>query len=323
MKSWKFATIIIVVICLGFIIPLIYSGIFSPSSENIFNLSDSSFYLKADNQSVGDYPLRNWQEANPKITAQIALVADIDSDFVFYQKMADFIRPIASVSKLMSAIVAKEYIPAETEIEIKPEFMKIEGDGHTFMRVGEIINSIDLQKMMLLSSSNKAAVALTTALPKEEFVTIMNKKAGELNMSKTNYVEPTGLSMANQSTALDLQKLMKYILNNHPEILSLTQETETDISSQYQGGTSERKIININRLSGEYLQFFKDLNITYLGGKTGFTDEAKQTYTGVFSFPDKKDITKLHRILVVVLFSDSRYDDIEALLRWVNRAYIF
>lgn len=323
MKFWKISSIILFFIILGFIIPFIYSGIFWPDSESIFNLSDRSFYLKANYQASTSHPFRDWQEPDPDLSAQIVLLADIDTNFVFYQKMADFRRPIASVSKMMSAIITKEYIPSEKQIEILPKFMSIEGDRHTFMKPGEFISAIDLQKMMLLSSSNKAAVALTTALPKNEFVRSMNEKAAKLGMLDSNFVEPTGLSMANQSTALDLQKLMKYILNNHPEIISLTQETEVKISSDYQGESSERKIININRLSGEYLSFFRDLNITYLGGKTGFTDEAKETYAGVFSFPDKKDMTKSRRILVIVLFSDSRYNDIEKLLRWLDKAYIF
>ncbi len=318
---WKMILFALILAITGFIVPLIYSNIYSSNNSSSLILLDDSLYLTAGIQS-DIYPFRNWKEKEPEIDGKIALISDIDNGFVFYQKNINLRRPIASISKLMTSLVSRNYISPETEILIQPEFLNTQGDRITNFREGEKIKAIDLEKIMLLSSSNKSALALESVLPKDKFVEQMNGTARFLNMNFTSFKEPTGLSMANQSTANDLKKLLEYILKNKPEILTITQEKETEIVSQYKDKKIFHSVQNVNLLSQSPI-FLEELNIKYLGGKTGYTDEAKQTYTGIFSVPSKKKIGKDIRILIILLSSDDRYRDIEILLRWLNRAYVF
>lgn len=321
MKISRIIIIIAIFIAIGFFTPLIYSGLFWKSKNISFNAIDLGLYLKADIQGK-TYPFRNWQEPNPKINAQIALVKDIDNDFTFLQKNADLIRPIASISKLMSSLVTRKYILPNQEVEIKSEFLQIDGDSFTELNIGEIIEIKDLEKMLLLSSSNKAGVAIASVLGKEEFVSKMNEEAENLNMIQTRFQEPTGLSMVNQSTAHDLEKLLKKILLDFPEILILSQRPKEEVIIKNGEEIERREIRNINQIS-QKPYFLEELNMDYLGGKTGFTDEAKETYVGIFSVPSKKEPGIYRRVLVALLYSDFRYQDIETLLRWIDKAFVF
>ncbi len=321
MKISRIIIIIAIFIAIGFFTPLIYSGLFWKSKNVSFNAIDLGLYLKADIQGK-TYPFRNWQEPNPKINAQIALVKDIDNDFTFLQKNADLIRPIASISKLMSSLVTRKYILPNQEVEIKSEFLQIDGDSFTKLNTSEIIEVKDLEKMLLLSSSNKAGVAIASALGKEEFVSKMNEEAENLNMIQTRFQEPTGLSMINQSTAHDLEKLLKKILLDFPEILILSQRPKEEVIVRKGEEVEKREIRNINQIS-QNPYFLEELNMDYLGGKTGFTDEAKETYVGIFSVPSKKEPGIYRRVLVALLYSDYRYQDIETLLRWLDKAFVF
>jgi D-alanyl-D-alanine carboxypeptidase len=317
---WKMILFALFLAITGFIVPFTYNNMSSNNNSSLI-LLDDSLYLSAGMQS-DIYPFRNWKEKEPEINGEVALISNIDTSYIFYQKNINLRRPIASVSKLMTSLVSRNYISSETEILIQPEFLNIQGDRITNLKEGEKIKAIDLEKMMLLSSSNKSALALESVLPEDKFIEQMNGTAKFLNMNFTNFEEPTGLSMANQSTANDLKKLIEYILKNKPEILTITQEKETKIISQYKDKEISHSVKNVNLLSQSPV-FLEELNIKYLGGKTGYTDEAKQTYTGIFSIPSKKKIGKDIRVLIVLLYSNDRYQDIEKLLRWLNRAYIF
>ncbi len=321
MKISRIIIIIAIFIAIGFFTPLIYSGLFWESKNISFNALDLGLYLKADIQGK-TYPFRNWQEPNPKINAQIALVKDIDNDFTFLQKNADLIRPIASISKLMSSLVTRKYILPNQEVEIKSGFLQIDGDSFTKLNTSEIIEVKDLEKMLLLSSSNKAGIAIASVLGKEEFVSKMNEEAENLNMIQTRFQEPTGLSMINQSTAHDLEKLLKKILLDFPEILILSQRPKEEVIIKNGEEIERREIRNINQISHNPY-FLEELNMDYLGGKTGFTDEAKETYVGIFSVPSKKEPGIYRRVLVALLYSDYRYQDIETLLRWLDKAFVF
>ncbi len=321
MKISRIIIIIAIFIAIGFFTPLIYSGLFWKSKNISFNAINLGLYLKADIQGK-TYPFRNWQEPNPKINAQIALVKDIDNDFTFLQKNADLIRPIASISKLMSSLVTRKYILPNQEVEIKSEFLQVDGDSFTKLNTSEIIEIKDLEKMLLLSSSNKAGMAIASALGKEEFVSKMNEEAENLNMIQTRFQEPTGLSMINQSTAHDLEKLLKKILLDFPEILILSQRPKEEVIVRKGEEIEKREIRNINQIS-QKPYFLEELNMDYLGGKTGFTDEAKETYVGIFSVPSKKEPGIYRRVLVALLYSDYRYQDIETLLRWLDKAFVF
>ncbi|NLA08192.1 MAG: D-alanyl-D-alanine carboxypeptidase, partial [Parcubacteria group bacterium] len=283
-------------------------------------LKSEQFYSVRSDASSVVYPFRNWEiKDDPVVQAKGVLLVDIDSDFVFFQNQPNVRRPIASVTKLMTALVAKKYIPADEEITITEESLKVDGDAPIFY-LNEKVTANDLIRAMMIISSNKAAMALANHLGQDKFVSLMNEMAKQLEMTQTSYAEPTGLSFLNQSSPTDLKKLIKYIVTEYPNLLLIAQNSVDKI----QGKSPDiiHELTNIN-LIAHHPPFLDELNITYLGGKTGFTDEALQTFCGLFLVPSKRENEQPKRILVVVLGTPNRYNDIENLLKWLDKAYVF
>lgn len=307
-------------VALGYIGSFLYTHYVVKPNALDTNLNSEQFYsIRPDNSAI-TYPFRNWDVAgDPDVKAEGVLLTDIDSDYIFYQRQVNVRRPIASVSKLMTALVAKKYIPSDAEITMTKKSLDVDGDAPIFYP-NEKIKSEDLIKSMMIISSNKAAMALANYLGQEKFVGLMNDTAKQLGMTQTTYVEPTGLSFLNQSSPNDLKKLTKYIITEYPNLLLIAQNSEIKIQGKNPDVVHD--LTNINQIA-HHPQFLSDLNITYLGGKTGFTDEALQTFCGLFLVPSKRATESPRKILVIVLKTPSNYNDIESLLRWLDKAYVF
>jgi len=320
MKKLKFLFLIFGLIVLGYFGTWFYSRYFLNFSDKISdNFPETPFYL-ASQEQANIYPIRDWKVADPDLNAEIALVSDIDTGFMFFQKNLNLRRPIASISKLMTALLVKKQLSADTPILVSEKAISIDGAKSNSLQAGEIFKADDLMKIMLLISSNKAAEAFAESLDSQNFVELMNAEAKKLNMTRTSFADSSGLNMANQSTAEDLKRLAQYILQNYPEIIVLTQTDQTTVISQ--NLKIKHELNNIN-LMAQAPPILKDLNMKYLGGKTGFTDEAKETYLGLFIAPSSRFPGQERRLLIVVLNSGSRYNDVETLLRWVKNAYVF
>lgn len=318
-----FRTILIIgfLILAVFLIAWFYGQNIIQSQKDTNNpAANDIFYFSAGSQSVG-YPFRNWEKSDPIINAEVALVVDADTDYIFYQKNSNLRRPIASISKLMSALVAKKYIPDGQNIPVDAEALHIEGDNGNGLTEGEIFPVDDLVRLMLLASSNKSAYALANFYGFDSFVAKMNEEAKNLNLSQTSFAEPSGLNMSNQSTAEDLKKLAQNIIKENPNIFVITQDANKTINSV--GDKSKSHLIKNINLFSQSPKSLEEMGIQYLGGKTGFTDEAKETYVGVFSIPSSRFEGQRVRVLTIILSSTSRYDDVESLLKWVKQAYVF
>jgi D-alanyl-D-alanine carboxypeptidase len=319
-KIIKIIFFISLFISIGYFGSLLYTQYVIKPSALDSNLKSEQFYSVRSDASSIVYPFRNWEiKDDPVIQAKGALVVDIDSDFVFFQNQLNVRRPIASVTKLMTALVAKKYIPADEEITITEESLKVDGDAPIFY-LNEKVTTNDLIRAMMIISSNKAAMALANHIGQDKFVALMNDMAKQLEMTQTSYAEPTGLSFLNQSSPADLKKLIKYIITEYPNLLLIAQNGVDKIQGKNPDIIHE--LTNIN-LIAHHPPFLDELNITYLGGKTGFTDEALQTFCGLFLVPSKRENEQPKRILVVVLGTPNRYNDIENLLKWLDKAYVF
>ncbi len=320
MKKLKLLFLIFGLIVLGYFGTWFYSRYFLNFSDKISdNFTEAPFYL-ASQEQANIYPIRDWKVADPDLNAEIALVSDIDTGFMFFQKNLNLRRPIASITKLMTALLAKKQLSSDTPVLVSEKAISIDGAKSNSLQAGEIFKADDLMKIMLLISSNKAAEAFAESLDSQNFVELMNAEAKKLNMTRTSFADSSGLNMANQSTAEDLKRLAQYILQNYPEIIVLTQTDQTTVVSQ--NLKIKHELNNIN-LMAQTPPILKDLNMKYLGGKTGFTDEAKETYLGLFIAPSSRFSGQERRLLIVVLNSGSRYNDVETLLRWVKNAYVF
>lgn len=196
------------------------------------------------------------------VYARNAILIDPSTGEVLFAKNSDRSVPIASLTKLMTALVFLEQKPAlDGEVEVTP--VELKGGGHTQLRRGERVALGDLLHMSLMSSDNVATrvLARESGLSGDEFVARMNRKAIELGLTSSRFVEFTGLDERNVSSASDIARLLHAAAND-----PLIQEITTTRQYQFATGRRVHAVYNTNRLLyGRY---------EVMGGKTGFILEA-------------------------------------------------
>jgi D-alanyl-D-alanine carboxypeptidase len=255
--------------------------------------------------------------AGVEVTAYSALAVDRKTGKVLYQKNAEEVRSIASITKLMTALVFLDHNPGwDKEITISSDDYR-EG-GITYLIAGERISVRDLFYATLVASANEGAVALarTTGLTQEEFVSAMNAKAKELGMASTHFVDPTGLSDYNQSTAVDIIILAKRAFIED-SIYSATSKNSYQL--YIINKDISRTVTNTNRILREKFGVDSE-NYLVEAGKTGYLKRAGYCFTSLVS-DDRGD-----EILTVVLGSstiDNRFVDTKSLAYWVFDNYIW
>jgi D-alanyl-D-alanine endopeptidase (penicillin-binding protein 7) len=146
------------------------------------------------------------------LKSSVALVIDQDTDEVIVSKNPEAVLPIASITKLMTALVVTEAeLPLDQTLTITQADVDTEKGSGSRLRVGTHLSRGEMLHLALMSSENRAAHALGRHYPGglPAFVDAMNRKAAELGMTDTRYVDPTGLSSRNQSSARDLAALVK------------------------------------------------------------------------------------------------------------------
>src|SRR5512139_1138294 len=161
----------------------------------------------------------------PELNAQSVLVLDQETGQPLLAKNPSMQTPIASITKLMTAMLVIDAAqPLDEKITITAEDRDtLKGTGSR-LAIGATYTRGQLLHLALIASDNRAAHALGRTYPggMERFVATMNRTARALGMHDTVYVEPTGLSSGNRSTALDLAKLADYVYQNFPEIRQIT-----------------------------------------------------------------------------------------------------
>jgi len=146
------------------------------------------------------------------LKSSVALVLDSDTNEVLLSKNSQAVLPIASLTKLMTALVVTEAKqPLNEQITVSDDDIDTEKNSRSRLRVGTTLSREEMLHLALMSSENRAAHALGRSYPGglDAFVAAMNQKALELGMHDTHYVEPTGLSSRNQSSARDLATLVQ------------------------------------------------------------------------------------------------------------------
>ncbi|MFW0837928.1 MAG: D-alanyl-D-alanine carboxypeptidase family protein [Candidatus Komeilibacteria bacterium] len=247
---------------------------------------------KLDNDSLG-----------VDIKADSAAVMDWDSGVLLWQKQIQVIRPIASLTKLMTALV---WLDQQTDPE---KVMRISTDdyrtgGRYYIFTGEEIKTRDLFYATLVASDNTAAITLarSTGLDMEQFVAAMNTKAKAIGMHDTHFVEPTGLDNNNVSTAADMLKLARQAFAD-PDIVNAS--SRSDYSYTIQNTSRKVYVISTDNLLDSYLDI--------IAGKTGYLDEAGGCLVTVAKNEGG------HKIIAIALGSSdqySRFSDIKAMLQW-------
>ncbi len=170
------------------------------------------------------------------LKSSVALVLDSDTNEVLFSKNPQAVLPIASLTKLMTALVVTEAkLPLDEILTITDDDIDTEKNSRSRLRVGTRLTRESMLHLALMSSENRAAHALGRAYPGglDAFVAAMNYKARELGMLDTRYVEPTGLSSRNQSSARDLATLVK-AAQEHPIIreFSTSEQLEVEVGNR-------------------------------------------------------------------------------------------
>ena len=200
-------------------------------------------------------------------SAKSAILMDMDSLRVIYGKDVHYVQSVASISKIMTAIVAIENSDIDKEVVIGDEILKAYGSG-IYIQIGERIKLKDLLYGLMLRSGNDAAIAISVAVAgdTDKFVKMMNDKAKDLGMKNTTFNNPSGLDeeKGNFSSAYDMALLMSYAMKNKMfrEITGTKDYTVKTDKNVY-------KWHNKNKLLSTYKYI--------TGGKTGFTKIAKRT----------------------------------------------
>ncbi len=180
---------------------------------------------------------------NTKVTAESAFVWDVKAGRVLFNKNADEILPLASMTKLMTALVAYELLDATDTVSISVDAIKTSGDSG--LKDGESFSVRDLTDLTLITSSNDGAAALgaatgkaldPTADPTKLFVEAMNIRAEELGLSNTHFDNATGLDLSPTEagaygTARDIAFLMEYVITHYPDVVALTRVDVTTINN--------------------------------------------------------------------------------------------
>lgn len=245
-----------------------------------------------------------YQLKAPAVTAAAYLVADVKNGTVLTSKSASNPAPVASITKLVTALVATEYINLDKEIKI-PAAARVYTSVPR-LKTGSEVRAYDLLFLLLQESSNEAAEALAAAQGREYFVSLMNKKAKAINLPHTLFTDPSG-AKSDLSTPEDLFTLLRYILENRRFIFEITTGNLTNTAY---GAPAFKNIQNFNMVP--------KTTATLIGGKVGQTLEAGETYAGIFS----ADVGKEKReIAVIVLGSRDSLDDVRKLLDFVKTTY--
>lgn len=215
------------------------------------------------------------------VSSECIVVMDQNSKRILFSQNKDRVRLIASISKIMTAIIAIESDRLGEVVKVDESVLKAYGSG-IYIEIGEELTLLDLVYGLMLRSGNDAAVMIAKFVggSQENFVEMMNQKAKELGMKNTTFNNPSGLDeeKGNYSTAYDMALLMSYAMKN--EIFRTVTGTK-----KYTTKSTYKTYIwnNKNKLLSTYEYA--------TGGKTGFTERARRTLVTTASYNNLNLVT--------------------------------
>lgn len=241
-----------------------------------------------------------------RLQSSVVLVVDQKTDEVIAGKNADLVRPIASLTKLMTAMVVTDaHQPLSEILEITKDDIDREKNSYSRLSTGLKFTREELLLLALMSSENRAASALGRHYPggRTAFIKAMNDKARALGMTQTHYADSTGLSEHNVSTARDLVRLIDAAYK-----VPLIREFSTETEKTLKPGRRSLHYVSSNRL----VRAKNDWRIGLQ--KTGFTNEAGRCLV-------MQATVKGRPLIMVLLDSDgklTRFADANRLRKWIE-----
>lgn len=255
------------------------------NDENASTTTDGTYFFLKENHKL------------PRTSGLAYLVGDVETGEILIQKNPEMVFPIASISKLITALVSVELLDLHKVITVTRSSVLTYGQSGG-LYAGEKILVTDLLYPLLIESSNDAAEVLAEGFGRIDFMKRMNSLARELGMTSSFFHDPSGLSPKNVSNSKDLFTLIKYIYKSKPELLDITRVKEYAIL--------KHKWVNGSALMQKP---------SFIGGKNGYTEEAFRTTVSVFDVVISKNKRK---VAVVVLKSNDRNGDANTLIRFVE-----
>lgn len=235
------------------------------------------------------------------IRATSFMVADLDTGEVIFERKPYAKYPIASITKYMTAYTAAENFDPNELAKITAEKKNVPGTGNRGnLKTGDFLSIKDLMYPLLLVSSNDAGEIIAQQKDRDDFIKKMKQAAEDIKMYDTNFEDPTGLSKNNISNARDLFTMMRIIRKKYPQIIDISRLSFKE-NDQYVW-------TNINK-AAKFPEF--------RGGKTGFTNAARQTSIGYYEIKLANDQTK--NLAIIILQSDTREQDTRNILDYIRR----
>lgn len=250
-------------------------------------------------ETVQNKPVDNYTvDGSPaRINAKSYLIADIETGEILYEHNVDTQYPIASVSKLVTGMVAYDHMDLSDIAIVSRDAANVES-SRGGLTAGEKLRVLDLLYPLMLVSSNNAANVLAEEYGYDRFITQMNKTAADMGLTKTSFEDPSGLSKNNVSTASELFTILKKVHDEYPELIDITTTNSYSVNRHVWN--------NINKLKTKF---------EFRGGKTGYTSAARETSASYYSVP----VSGNNRyIAIIILQSDSRTSDINTLLDFIE-----
>lgn len=279
---------------LPFISNIFWQEIDWPKFEKgeIVNINESKYYAN-----------RIRPDKYPEISAQSAALLKSRNKSLLFEKNADEVLSIASISKMMSILVLLDDLNLDLEkyYIIKESDKRNGGRQHLF--TGDEVRVADLLALSLIPSENTAVVAMISSLGLNEtdFVQKMNDKAKSLSLNNTVFFDSTGLDPRNVSTAKEVAVFLQKALNIK-EVQDLAKNDKYKFTTK-QGST--RQIFSTNELLS--YNFPEEYNVKVLGGKTGFNESAGYCFASKFLLADEEYISVvLNSSTLKNRFSDTR-----------------
>ena len=226
------------------------------------------------------------ETSSSTISVKAYLVGDTVTGKIYIEHSSSTLLPIASISKLVTAMTATAFLSSSTPVTITKEEADVPPDASN-ISPGETYTVAELMYPLLLNSSNVAAEAIASSSNRVDFLKNMSSYSQEVGMLNTSFADPTGLSGYNRSTAKDLFVLSQYLYKYRPDILNLTRTVMTYTATTTSHGS--HAFTSIHPFIGDP---------RFLGGKTGRTLAAGETMITILNINN-------HPTTFIVLGSDN------------------
>jgi len=251
---------------IGCMLPWVVNAQGIDARQHVAGSGQSQGAVEIDNESNEQSPI-TFRNSGLSLRSSMALVVDQKSGRTLYSKNIGERAPIASITKLMTAMVVLDAkLPLDEKLSIGKEDVDSLRNTHSRLQVGTKLSREMAMQLALMSSENRAAAALARHYPGgfPAFIAAMNRKAASLGMSQTHFVDSTGLNSDNVSTAQDLAKMVQAAYQ-YPLIREMTTTGSYDVAMKATGRRMQFKNTNMLVRNGSW-----QIGLS----KTGYINEA-------------------------------------------------